>query len=52
MVAAWEGQIQPRYLWVQGGVGQETGEPKGWVPESGVQGPETLEKASHINLAP
>lgn len=52
MVAAWEGQIQPRYLLVQGGVGQETGEPKGWVPESGVQGPERLEKASHINLAP
>lgn len=51
MVAAWGGQVQLGCLWVQCGVGQETGEPEGWMPESGVQGPERLEKVSNINLA-
>lgn len=49
MFMAWEGQVQVAYLWVEGGVGRETGIPGSWVPESGVQGPERPEQVSNIN---
>ena len=49
MVAAWERQVWLGCLWVQGGVGQETGRPGSSVPELGVQGSERPGTVSDIN---